>query len=190
MGGIVLKELDFERVRNWLKRAQDKQRDDAVHCFISVWIGFNYYFSTFASANQDEFKAWRKRHSVGHEGSKAQWSFLIGHDDFKAFFSSYRSQNVTAFQAKVRLPVMNMLTDKGVPKGLKGECGLNELTDEQIFSVIYQIRNNLFHGSKDPPKKKRDMELSEVAAKFMVPFLTELINNTSGEVMSIYKSSG
>lgn len=66
MGDIVLEGLDFGRVRNWLESAKDKQRDDPVHSFISAWIGFNYYYSTFAHEHRDKFKPWAKTHFRGH----------------------------------------------------------------------------------------------------------------------------
>lgn len=81
------------------------------------------------------------------------------------------------------LPVTDMLNeDKKVPKGKKGTIKLESLNEDEIFQVIYQIRNNLFHGSKNPEKNSRDKELAEAACEFMIPFLIDLIENTYGEV--------
>ena len=108
--------------------------------------------------------------------------FLISDKNFIEFFDNFRTSNTECFSENVKLPVINMLSGGGIPEGYEGEYPLHDLNGEQIFSVIYQIRNNLFHGDKDPDKDKRDMQLSKFANKFLVPFLIELIEKTYGEV--------
>ena len=183
MGYIELKGLDFKKMRNWIKSAKDKQRNDHVFSFISAWIGFNYYYSTFANEHKKEFISWADKNFSGYRGNKSQWSFLINHYSFKAFFNSFRESNEAIFKSEIRLPVENMIGNDPVPKDFKGIYKLKDLDDEQIFSVVYQIRNNLFHGEKDPEKDKRDKKLSIFASDFMMPFLIDLIENTNGEVI-------
>lgn len=185
MDYIELKGLDFIKMRNWIKSAKDKQKNDPVFSFISVWIGFNYYYSTFANEHKKEFISWDNKNFSGNRGNKSQWSFLVNHYSFKAFFSNYRINNKSLLEAEIHLPIKNMISGGLVPSSTKGKYKLKDLDDEQIFSVIYQIRNNLFHGDKDPNKDKRDKKLSTLASDFMVPFLTALINNTDGEVIHV-----
>ena len=87
MGYIELKGLDFMKMRNWIKPAKDKQSNDPIFSFISAWIGFNYYYSTFANEHENEFKSWANKKFCGNLRDKSQWSFLVSHDSFKAFFS-------------------------------------------------------------------------------------------------------
>lgn len=188
MGYIKLKGLDFKKIRTWIKSAEDKQSNDPVFSFISAWIGFNYYYSTFANEYKEEFKSWANENFSGYIGNKSQWCFLVNHDGFKVFFSNYRINNKSLLEAEIHLPIKNMMSGDLVPSSTKGKYKLNDLDDEQIFSVIYQIRNNLFHGNKNPEKDKRDKKLSTLAGDFMVPFLTALINNTYGEVIHVNES--
>ena len=176
MTHLKLEELDFKKMRNWVKKAKEEQSKDPIYSFISAWIGFNYYYSTFAKVYGQSL------------GGKSLWMFLIHDKNFIEFFDNFRNSHSKRFDEKVKLPVINMLNDKEVPEGLKGEYSLRDLNTEQIFSVIYQIRNNLFHGDKDPAKDKRDMQLSKFASKFLVPFLIELIENTYGEVKNASES--
>lgn len=185
MGYIELKGLDFIKMRNWIKSAKDKQRNDPVFSFISAWIGFNYYYSTFVNKHKEEFISWADKNFGKSRGDKSQWSFLVNHHSFKVFFSNYRTNNRFLLEAEIDLPIKSMISGDLVPSSTKGTYKLKNLDEEQVFSVIYQIRNNLFHGSKDPKKDKRDKELSTLASDFMVPFLTALINNTDGEVIYV-----
>ncbi|MGB7532959.1 MAG: hypothetical protein WA977_08325 [Halobacteriota archaeon] len=187
MAHLKLRDLDFKKIRNWVKRADDKQSKDPLYSFISAWIGFNYYYSTFAKEHRQSFIDLANKNRR-EQGDKSQWTFLIHDKNFIEFFDNFRNSHSKRFDEKVKLPVINMLNGKGVPEGLEGEYSLRDLNTEQIFSVIYQIRNNLFHGDKDPAKDKRDMQLSKFASKFLVPFLIELIENTYGEVKNASES--
>lgn len=179
MSAFKLKELSFGRFRSWLKRANESKSDDPIDAFISAWISFNHYYSTFfASENRNAFQ--------GQPGDKVQWLFLIRSGQFKEFFADYRTRYPECFEVSIRLPVTNMLNGNPVPEGLQGEYKLKDLTDEQIFLTIYQIRNNLFHGEKDPTKNKRDMYLCTVAGGFLIPFLARLLTSTYGEVIDAY----
>jgi len=184
MGYITLKGLDFMKMRNWIKIAVDKRDSDPIFSFISAWIGFNYYYFTFAKEHEKDFITWDKEHFHGRRGDKSQLLFLVSHDDLKKFFNKFRENNTEIFEAEVDLPIKKMIGGDPVPKNLKGRCKLKDLTIEQIFSVVYQIRNNLFHGAKDPKKNERDKTLSTFACNFIVPFLEDMIKNTYGEVIS------
>ncbi len=189
MQDFELKALDFKRCRNWLKRANDIKDDDPVTAFISAWISFNHYYSTFASENDKAFHSWTQTHFNNRQGDKAQWVFLLNSSQFIKLFAEYRAKYPECFEVSIRLPVINMLNGSPVPQGIQGTHELKNLSDEQIFSVIYQIRNNLFHGSKDPIKSERDKHLCTIAGEFMIPFLARLVTNTGGEVMNAYEDN-
>jgi hypothetical protein len=174
MGPMILKNLDFEKMRRWVENSKDKQATDPVFAFISAWIGFNYFYYTFASTHGE---------NTGRD--RDMLFFLIDHRDFATFFSEYRERNRAAFEAVVDLPIVNLLNGKRVPADVAGPVKLENLNNKKIFQIVYQIRNNLFHGRKDPKKNARDRELSEFACELMTPFLGDLIKNTYGEVRSI-----
>lgn len=176
---IILKGLDKERLSNWIQDAEDKKESDPVHSFIAAWIGFNYYYSTFASQNANDFNRWIRNHFNGRKGDKAQWMFLIQHKLFRNFFNKFRETTKDIFEESVKLPIIDMLNGKSVPENREGEYKLKDLSDLELFEILYQIRNNLFHGSKDPEKNERDMKLSALASRFVLSFLRVLNESTS-----------
>ena len=192
MCAIELKGLEFTRSRNWLKRADDCRGQDPVSAFISAWISFNHYYSTFAVENANRFRNW-SRHHFGdvRQGDKAELLFLVHSHEFSKFFASYRKQYPQRFKSTIKLPVMNMLLrDKPVPGKITGTHELSDLTKEDLFRVVYQIRNNLFHGSKDPMKVQRDHALCATASEFMIPLVAALLTGTYGEVLNAYDDPG
>jgi hypothetical protein len=181
MSTIVLRGLDKDKLCRWIKTAEDNGTGDPVYSFIAAWIGFNYYYSTFAFAEdkKDEgFKIWSNSNFHGSKGDKAQWSFLIQHSSFESFFNNFKKQNKKIFGVSIKLPIVDMLKGEFVPKDRTGEIKLEELSTLEIFEILYQIRNNLFHGDKDPKKNERDLELSTFACRFALPFLRNLNTNT------------
>jgi hypothetical protein len=170
MCAIELKGLEFTRSRNWLKRADNCRGQDPVSAFISAWISFNHYYSTFAVENANRFRNWSQRHfGKVRRGDKAELLFLVHSHEFSKFFASYRKQYPQRLKSTIELPVIDMLGDKPVPEKIAGAHELSDLTNEDLFRVVYQIRNNLFHGSKDPMKVHRDHALCVTASEFMIP---------------------
>ena len=175
---IILKGLDKDRLTDWIQNADDKNKTDPVHSFIAAWIGFNHYYSTFASQHMDDFNEWRVNHFKGRKGDKAEWMFLIQHYEFKKLFDRFKETEKGLFENNVELPIRDMLYDRSVPENRKGKLKFKELNELELFESLYQIRNNLFHGSKNPEKNKRDKELSTLASDFMLPFLRALNKST------------
>jgi hypothetical protein len=137
MSELVLKDLNYSRFRNWLRRADDGKNDDPIDAFISAWISFNHYYSTFTSENQNDFQNWSREHFNNWTEDKAQWLFLIQNKQFDEFFADYKAKCPECFEIPVRLPVMNMLNNRPVPQDIQGEYKLKDLTTEQIFLTIY-----------------------------------------------------
>lgn len=186
---ITLKGLDFTRSRNWLMKGADCQGQDPISAFIFVWISLNHYYSTFALEYDTGFNAWRKEHFNNREGDKAELVFLVRNKEFSEFLDDYKRLCPKRFDLSIKLPVINMLHGTPVPKGVRGPRKLSELTYKELFLVIYQIRNNLFHGSKDLTKNERDLTLCTTAAEFMVPLVASLIDQSNGEVLNAYDNS-
>jgi hypothetical protein len=186
---IELKGLNFTRCRNWLKKANDCREQDPVTAFISAWISFNHYYSTFAFENLDRFREWSQRHYDGRQGDKAELLFLVHSQEFTEFLANYRQRYPQRLNFIIELPVIDMFRGSRVPENIEGACKLSDLTDEDVFRVIYQIRNNLFHGSKDPMKVQRDQALCVTTSDFMVPLVASMLTGTYGEVLNVYDNS-
>ena len=82
--------------------------------------------------------------------------------------------------------MIDVLSGKAVPDGLKGAYKCASLRTEQVFETIYQIRNNLFHGNKDPFSSERDKSLSTFSCDLMLPLVSALVSATGGEVVNAY----
>lgn len=178
----MLKDLNFSRCRRWILDARDKQESDPVYAFIALWIGFNYYYGTFASSNRTDFH----KYSKGKKGDKVQWNYLIARKEFAKFFAAFRAAQKELFEIEINLPIMDLLFNRSIPENVKrGKYKLRDLQTEQIFQIIYQIRNNLFHGNKDPFVNERDKRLSKFGSQFMLLFLSTLLTNTGGEVLDL-----
>ena len=178
---IILKDLSHARLSDWLAAAENKKESDPIFAFISTWISFNYYYATFALANNNAFERWANANRSGNKGDRSQWLFLINCSDFLTFFGVFKSKYADLFTMSVKLPIQNMFyRDKKIPDGVSGITQLRSLTTAQIFEVIYQIRNNLFHGSKNPFKDRRDRKLTTFSVNFLFPLMLELLDTTIG----------
>lgn len=186
MSDFTLKELNFARSRRWLIDAQDRRTTDPVYSFMATWISFNHFYGTYAASNVKEFEAWSNQNASGSRGDKAQWRFLVHTKGFTHFFDEFKAINPKLFDLQIQLPVFDVLTGKAVPDGLKGAHKCADLRTEQMLEAIYQIRNNLFHGNKDPFSAERDESLSTFARDFLLPFVSSLVSATGGEVLDAY----
>jgi len=183
MSNFTLKELNFSRIRQWLFDAKNKQDIDPVYSFIATWISFNHFYATFSSTNRKGFSEWLNR---PRSGDRAQLMYLIQTKEFVEFFNTFKSEQPILFSVEIKLPVIDLLNKKDIPDGVKGKYILNNLPINQIFEVIYQIRNNLFHGNKDPFRDIRDKELSQFGSEFMLLFISNLLLRTYGEEEDIF----
>lgn len=176
---ITIKELDKERMKSWLRMAENSQKDDPVMSFIAAWIAFNYYYSTFCSsrANRKGFQSWVERTGQDEYSDKTRWLYLMKTDHFLDCYKNLWKSDV--LEENIQLPIIDMLYGRKVPDNREGELKWENLTMEEVFRVLYQIRNNLFHGQKQiDDKNERDKKLTTAASNFMVPLLRELISQT------------
>lgn len=153
---------------------------------MSAWIGFNHYYATFASEHEADLRAALGK-PKGRIGDAQQWRFLTNHVDFDAYFSGFCNREAGALEIQLSLPVTDMLSHDPVPPDRPpGVYRLSDLGLEELFSIVYQVRNNLFHGSKSPEKSVRDRELASRCGAFLRALLADLIGHTEGEVLNAY----
>lgn len=178
--------LDSRRITWWLDRADDLQETDPITGFFSAWVSFNYYYCTFAFSPQHKSEfitKWAKGKWPGGKdkgtGDRSQWSFLVNDDRFKKVYSGCKVTQPSLFELTVKLPIKNMQNGREIPSNKKGEYKVGDLSIDQVFAVLYQIRNNLFHGQKDPHKDERDRDLTVWGVKFLAPFMRELLKHTN-----------
>ena len=152
---------------------------DPVSNFISSWIAFNHIYSTNASHPNGQFQHWSrevgiKRNGSPLKGDKAELEFFALSQECDPILNAIQA-DIENTLPHISLPIRNILYRRYVPDDTKRSISLFELSTLDIFFTIYQIRNNLFHGSKDPKKSERDLELCIIAAQFMKSFNSKIL---------------
>ena len=182
-GHLLAKGLDKNLMETWIGEAHARWKNkDTVFSLMASWIAFNCYFGSYCEENNwVGFKRSCDNSGRDLDASRSRLDFLIEQEDFKSFFKSFSQEKV--FEESIRLPIVRQDPDgkirKKVPSDLEaGTYQWKNLTHRQTFDVLYQIRNNLFHGQKDHAHTGRDHEVIEAACSFMIPFLTKLITAT------------
>lgn len=157
-----------ERVENWQLRADADLEKEPVTSFISSWIAFNHLYATHAQLPESQFKAWTIEQSMGR-GDRAALSYFFQSEEIDTLLTELNKID-SLKDLYISLPVRNVLRETNVPNDIEQKVKLLSLSKSDLFLVNYQVRNNLFHGSKDPLKSKRDDELCKCTALFLYEF--------------------
>jgi len=110
-----------ERLRQWRCKAEDN--DDLWIQFIIYWMIFDGYLS--------------RKYGTHKDCEKLQRFYDDADCDIKKSIQEY----ICCPEARQCIKNLN---------GLKGEVIKDENSIKEIFSVIYRVRCNLFHGAKTP----------------------------------------
>ena len=171
--------IDLDKAKRWQADAKIKLDSNlSFEGFISSWITFNYFYSSFCTDNDITYQTWLKDNSRKN-GDKSKLLFLVADNQFQTIYLDFKNSHSYLFDTAIDLPIIDMENRKYVPNNRNGRFKFNDLTIQEAFSILYQIRNNLIHGSKDPEKNGRDFFLSHIAGNFLIPFLKILIDKTS-----------
>jgi hypothetical protein len=181
MTRIKLKDLDLDKMERWVKSARDIRGHDDVFSFICAWIAFNYYYGIVTTENN---KRIRRKFGIGEDEFIPDWlqiQYLLNDTVFPKIVSEFQMQNEKELAIIIELPITNVSspTKKDHPPSRTTDTPLIDLTPAELIDAIYAIRNNLFHGGKDPRWVPRDMRLCEQANTFLVPFVEYLWNNAT-----------
>jgi len=106
---IKLKGRYFTRSRNWLKKADDRRKQESIGSFIFAWIGFNYYYSKVAFENINQFRDWSRQHHGGRQGDKAEVLFLVHSREFIEFFADCKQRYSQRLNVPIEMPIIDML---------------------------------------------------------------------------------
>lgn len=168
-----------ERVRNWHNKAIESIESDPVSSFISSWIAFNHTYSTHASNPNGLFRHWSEevgqlRFGKRLKGDKAELEFFAISEECLPILKAVQA-DIESTLPSIKLPIRSVLYKTPVPDDTERTVNLFTLNSIDIFFTIYQIRNNLFHGSKDPRQSQRDLELCNIAAQFMNSLISKIL---------------
>ena len=152
--------LNWNLLNHWIKKSEDEE--EYVDKFISVWIAFNHYYATYyVDVKYEEIEQRRAENKKISIPDKAGIFLLTENPIVQNTYQKINEQ----LKINITLPVVDDITGKKVPEDKADEMELASLTINEFLDVIYQIRNNLFHGRKDPGKSERDRILCEIAFK-------------------------
>lgn len=155
------------RVRNWHARARaDIENNEFVMSFISSWIAFNHIYGVYASHPDSTIER--------NSGDKKQVSYFSSSTEASVLLNEVK-QVGNILNLSIQLPVRSVLNGNCVPNSEQKTINIVDMECSTLFAVIYQVRNNLFHGSKDPDSSKRDVDLCKCLSKFLLEFNEKFI---------------
>jgi hypothetical protein len=178
---IRLDGLNRSLVEHWIKRAESEH--DYANKYISIWIAFNHYYATHWLHHRSEEIS--RRVSCGqkiHIKDKKAMDLLVSTSISSRIYSTLFRTNDNI---SVMLPINNDISNEKVPSDVSGKTSIKDITISQCFDILYQIRNNLFHGRKDPTKIKRDIELCEFGYQVLSRFLKRLMEHTKPQQQQV-----
>lgn len=136
--------------RQWFERA--KSFNDEYDKFISAYIVLNYYYGGMRKPKESGRNCMVR--------CAESWCKAFGVDPFDCDVSEYQKSPVLDMRyAEKCYPVENKRTD--------------------LFSAIYQVRCNLFHGNKSL-NDQRDRRLVEQGANVLILLLQHKLNSEEG----------
>jgi len=140
---------------------------DAGDRFIALWISFN---SVLTQRYEQGLRAERKKKKTGREPWISE-SDLLNEFYGDRYWSGILEEIA---DSEFRKFVADLKSLCPVIKSKSGEkVSITEGKVEDVFSVIYAVRNNLFHGAKDPSDvNSRDYLLVRYSFAVLLSFLT------------------
>lgn len=154
--------MDYDNfIREWFKRAERaKVCIDDADKFISLWIAFNAWLKKEYRECKHDFEMIEK--AKGNNGLKETFRELPNGDK--------------DFQKNLRKLMKYVVPDTRDPEN---EQKLKKCTGdyESFLDTVYQIRCNLFHGTKNIEENKRDKELVTLALKLLHPLFKKHIGD-------------
>lgn len=162
-----------------------KHAPEAVSKFVMLWIAFNWEYSEYSDGGFLP-EPTTIRHFCRDRDNRKK---LLGYDPFvpnkteaiKVFkkgpvFDDRYDRYKNSEDSRVREKYEKALEKaEAIYEGLKSNEPAVRM--ENLILTIYQVRCNLFHGSKTPlgPRETRDSELIESSAEIMEEYMKRLL---------------
>jgi hypothetical protein len=145
----------------WLERAERGRCNvDDGDRFISLWIAFNGWM----------------RGKFGEDGiDRHQIESVKSMDDFKDVFNHLKEDDIDFKKALDKLG--NLLVVNMRFRNNREEVYMYDGTFESLIEVVYQVRNNLFHGRKNVEENKKDLALVRLSYKILLPLFKKYLTS-------------
>ncbi len=203
---LLLKILDDERISHFEKKSNDtysnsiskfrweewynygvENNDPFFIKFMTLWIAFNQIYSKFSG---EEKKPKSERVQIMECLEKDEENHLLTRELFDSIFTSpfikvFKEDPVCSY---------DRLEKKFIPDAFKNnETVKNENKQWQerikaLFMMIYQVRCNLFHGSKEV-SNPRDVKLVKCAGEILEMYLEGTSNRPFMEYNMVTKEN-
>ena len=168
--------------REWYEYGR-KHDDDPIVKFMLHWVAFNWLYSAYYYRRQDEPTKDFDRRNIENRYSEREKikKFCKAKYDRLSQFDAFHQKEFSVFkEGKVvsETPPYNGYNGKDDPGKifdiLKDEEKDEEERIEKLFLTIYQVRCNLFHGSKSL-MNPRDIDLVRASSVLLEGYLEKVI---------------
>jgi hypothetical protein len=152
--------IDWENfTKEWLRRSRRTGSGlDNGDRFICLWIAFN---------------GWTRKEFGEHLSDLNQRDLLKQHDDFKQVFTELQSES-SSFSRNLDKLIGYQVANMRYPND-ENRIRQYDGSFESLIDVLYNVRNNLFHGRKNPTEEKKDFELVVLSLRILRKLFTEYL---------------
>ena len=125
--------------KEWYERANDQKQEEVIYKFICAFFALNALYNQVRSGDE------RKRLTI-YARRKCEET---GYNPFDEDISEYLDSAVTSELCNACPYSKQCRNNRTNTAKIKFKDLKNESDIEELFSAIYRVRCNLFHGSKD-----------------------------------------
>ena len=157
MGKEQEKRRDIDYALDWYKYGLDND-DDAIYKFMMHWIAFNWLYSECHRGND-----------TLNIGDYCEKNF-----ELMSRFDAFSTDDIQIFLEKPVKDEAHGFSRKARYEDLLTQTGAERL--KSLLLTIYQVRCNLFHGSKSL-RIQRDLDLVHASAAIMEGYLKAILGD-------------
>jgi len=174
-----MKEEDLNKIKMWYYKSEI----DYFSSFTTLWIAFNAFY-------KEKFKKGKDFENIKSLVEDGKWKKI-----YNKLLDSKENFRIDVKDLKEELDAEPLSNDKGSPKldndkdspkslitGRAYPINVEDIHKmDQLFDVLYTIRNNLFHGDKSPSFfAERDQRLVKFAYKILHQYFGEILESEQG----------
>ncbi len=148
------------------------ENSDFTDKFIYLWISFNAFYKAYSTGNSQDYNTFLSQQSNKKDNERNQIEYIKlmfsgtlikNQNDIKEFYDFLQNRTDGKKWGVIRLEKNTLIKYSDI-----------KLVNE-FLEVIYTIRNNLFHGSKNP-ETENDKQMLEKSSKALLNFLSIIYN--------------
>ncbi len=158
-------------IERWYQKGVN-ENTDFTDKFMYLWVSFNAFYKAYSTGNSQSYIAFLSRQKNKNNSDRNQIEYI------KVIFTSFVIQDQKEIKEFYRFLQNRLDSMKSGIIRLENNT-LKKYSDiksvDEFLEVIYTIRNNLFHGSKNP-EIENDKQVLEKSSKALQNFLSTIYN--------------